>query len=499
MTQTPLERYVGAMAEGDTLARARFEAMTEDDHAAALDRAVKVINRKHARTPQTADGLHIFPAVMSTDALDSHFSRMDEATLKNFASDAGTGVPFMNSHRMGRMGGELPLGHTYEGAYDEGSGTGTGAAARKSARAGIYMLRGLKPNGDASLGTDDMMRSVDGGTVRDGSVGFYGGKSVCDVCGGDIRDYAACPHIPGTSRKTENGKIATYTVRGARLQEFSGVAAGSTPGAMFSRSALDKTERAIVDRLIGAREVGYLEEHYRMALSGDRTFYSLPGKTDESKTDENDTDESKTDENDSARKSEAARRGQGGDDMNAKKLLDAVIVRSGQKLPGDVLKALETARGEMADDSTDVEPVLAGMERSLVIAAGDAELLAQFRAAGVETVEQARALKADGEDGRAYRKDLIKDALAAGVRAQGEHFSKAVYEKILGDPVRSVADIKAMRDDWDGQARQRLSGLDKDGKPLGTGGRQTVPIHGFEGGEGATKKAPPARHFKTGR
>lgn len=185
--------------------------------------------------------------------------------------------------------------------------------------------------------------------------------------------------------------------------------------------------------------------------------------------------------------------------MNAKKIVDALIVRCGPELPGDVRKTLETARGEMADDSTDVEPVLAAVERSLVIASENTELLAQFRAAGVETVEAARKMKADGEDGRAYRADLIKDALDAGVRAQGEHFSKLVYEKILSDPARSLADIKAMRDDWDKQARQRLSGLDKDGKPLGTGGRQTVPIHGFEGGEGTGKKTPPARHFKTGR
>jgi len=455
MTTPTLERFADAMAADDVLAGARFEAMSAEDHAAALERAVKTINRKHARIQQAADNLHIFPAVMSNDSLDSHFSRMDEASLKNFAADAGAGVPFMNSHRMGRYGGELPLGHTYEGVFD-------GEGARKQARAGIYMLRGLRPNGDAGIATDDMMRAVDSGTVRDGSVGFFGGKSVCDICGNDVRDYQNCPHIPGTSRKTENNKIATYTVKGARLQEFSGVAAGSTPGAMFSRSALDKTERAIVDKLIGTGEVSYLEEHYRLALAPGRTFYSLHPMTDQASTNQ-ETGERKE-----------------GTDMSAKKLLDAVIVRCGQKLPDDLRKGLETARGTLADDSTDLEPVLLVLDRTLTLAAESAEMLAQFRAAGVATVEEARALKADGEDGRTYRKDLIDDAMKAGVRAQGEHFSKDVYAKILGDPTRSVADIKAMRDDWNKTAEKRLAGVDAEGKPSETGGRQTTPLHGFE-------------------
>ncbi len=474
MTNLTLETLAERMSPDDVLVGARFEALSADDHAAALDRAVKSINRKHARVPQTADTLHIFPAVMSNDALDSHFSRMDETSLKNYAQDAGAGVPFMNSHRMGRFGGELPLGHTYEGTYD-------GEGSRKQARAGIYMMRGLKPNGDAGVATDDMMRAIDSGTVRDGSVGFYGGKSLCDICGNDVRDYNACPHIPGTSRKTENGKIATYTVKGARLQEFSGVSAGSTPGAMFSRAVLDRTERAIVDKLIGASEVSYLEEHYRLALSSSRTHYSLPGKTDEKLTEAKLTDE---------------KRG-GESNMNTKQLLDTVIIRAAGRLPEDVRKGLETARGEMADDSTDPEPVLVALERTLAASAEHSDLLAQFRAAGVATVDEARALKSAGDDGRSYRKDLIDETLRLGVSAQGDGFAKDVYTGILSEPNRSIAEIKAMRDSFQKQAQARLSGRSADGSATGEGGRQTQPLHGFEDkAPSAGKTVPDARHFR---
>ena len=58
--------------------------------------------------------------------------------------------------------------------------------------------------------------------------------------------------------------------------EFSAVYAGSTPGAMFSRAALDKTERAVAEHIIGADQVTYLEEHYRFFLTPERRHISLP-------------------------------------------------------------------------------------------------------------------------------------------------------------------------------------------------------------------------------
>lgn len=476
MSET-LDHYAHGMAADDVLATARFEPLSADDEAVALDRAVKIINRKHARRPQRAEDLHIVPAVMSTDALDRHFSRMDASTLKNYARDASAGVPFMVNHRTNGSGAELPLGHTYEGVYDE-------SEAGRAARAGIYMVRNLKPNGEASLGTDDMMRAIDAGTTRDGSVSFFGGKSICDVCGKDVRDYE-CPHVPGTTRKTENNKIATYSVQGAHLGEFSGVFSGSNPGAMFSRASLDKTERAIVDKLIGAKEVSYLEDHYRLALSPSRTFFSVPTQILDNKM----ADQA------------GATTTQRTDDMKTKEMLDLVIVRSGAHLPEQVRKDLETTRATLTDDNTDPAPVLAPLERALAIGAGNADLLAQFRAAGVDSLEAARLLKRDGEDGRSYRADLVKEALDAGVAALRNDFPKEMYEKILAEPSRSLAEIKGMRDAWAKMVEKELSTLDAEGNPTGTGGRQTTPLHGFEGAAkpATTRKPGNANNFRTGR
>ncbi len=91
--------------------------------------------------------------------------------------------------------------------------------------------------------------------------------------------------------------------------------------------------------------------------------------------------------------------------------------------------------------------------------------------AGIEAetaVEQAREVVAElsrlrplADQGRQYRADLITEALAEGVRANGEKFPQETYRGILERA--DIDAIKTMRDDWARLASQRFPG-----------GRQTV-------------------------
>lgn len=84
------------------------------------------------------------------------------------------------------------------------------------------------------------------------------------------------------------------------------------------------------------------------------------------------------------------------------------------------------------------------------------------------------ALEVDAQLGLKYKNDLIEDALKAGVRAKGQDFRRASYETILRG--LDVEAIKIMRDDWNAEGDDRLSGGDG-GSP---GGRQSedgkVPV-----------------------
>jgi len=59
-------------------------------------------------------------------------------------------------------------------------------------------------------------------------------------------------------------------------------------------------------------------------------------------------------------------------------------------------------------------------------------------------------------DGRQYRADLVAEALAEGVRAQGKDFDKPTYEGVLTNS--PIAVIKRMRDDWKRAGDERLPG-----------------------------------------
>jgi hypothetical protein len=87
----------------------------------------------------------------------------------------------------------------------------------------------------------------------------------------------------------------------------------------------------------------------------------------------------------------------------------------------------------------------------------------------LRTVEQqlteARAKVAELEpqaaDGRAYRENLINEALAEGVRAYGDKFNRATYEAALKPAALDL--IRQMKTDWATVGDSRFAG-----------GRQTV-------------------------
>jgi hypothetical protein len=198
--------------------------------------------------------------------IEDRYAFLGRDTLRNVARDAATGTAFMNSHRTGGLStdGEFPFGKTFAGQYQEGKDAAGNAVQRSLL--GFYMLRAVKPNGDAGPSTDDLDRNIRGGTLFDVSVGLFGGTSVCDVCDGDVSDYDECPHLPGTTYAMDDAEIesqkgrgvpdgrATYTIKDSRLSEISGVFDGAVRGAGF-RKAVALASKLKGENLKLAREV----------------------------------------------------------------------------------------------------------------------------------------------------------------------------------------------------------------------------------------------------
>lgn len=182
---------------------------------------------------------------------------LGDTTLRNIAADSSTGIAFMNSHRTGGLShpADLPMGKTFAGRYEEYQ-DGTQRAV-----VGIYLIRGVHPNGANGPSTDDLHAAISGGTQADVSVGLGPGEKICDVCGegvnasreeedadGTRRQVPACPHVPGTTRKMTKDQVAaqqargvrtgaaTYTLHHAHCGEISAVYDGAVPGAGFAKA-----------------------------------------------------------------------------------------------------------------------------------------------------------------------------------------------------------------------------------------------------------------------
>lgn len=232
----------------------RFLATSEPDFAAdeiagempdTITGALAAIN---ARLPEGAaslgpDDVYVHFIEAANDSfIGDRYMFLGESTLRNIAVDAAAGFAFMNSHHTGSIStpSELPFGKTFAGQYQ--SGVDADGKRHKRAMVGFYMLRGIRPNGEAGPTTDDLHAMIAGGQVADVSVGLTAGDARCDVCAGDLR-AAGCAHAPGTRRGMTDGEIeaqgargipggrASYTLEDARCGEVSAVFNGAVPGA----------------------------------------------------------------------------------------------------------------------------------------------------------------------------------------------------------------------------------------------------------------------------
>lgn len=328
-----------------------------------------------------------WPAEISSQRFDAYFTRMDAGTtLRNFVDDATAGVAFQNSHRWY----ELPLGQSVEARLEDGEeGQGRRAVAV------FYTVPDLRLN---DVNTSDFIAGVRAGIVRDVSVGFHGGKFVCDICGRDMLTDWKCEHIPGFTYQVGEGDaakapvVATATIVDAHLSEVSAVYDGATPGA-----AILKAQREMDAGRLDARQAGLLEQRYRVRLVQPARTYG--GATLEGQT-------------------------------------DVAPPVSGETPPADTA-------GEV------VEAARAILQR--MGAVGD-NLEAQARWAEAKINE----LRPLADDGRAYRQSLVDEALAEGTRALGAGFDADLYRGVLA--TANLEQVKRMRDDWRGVGDRLFAG-----------------------------------------
>jgi hypothetical protein len=210
-----------------------------------------------------------FPAEITNNRLDAYYTRMARSSLENYAREASDGVSFQDSHNTGALG----MGRTLSGLFRGAQGNGVMRVV-----ADIYCVQNLPD-------TMSFIQKWRTGIARDVSIGFYGGRFICSICGNDMMDWRNCSHWPGReydvetenddSSKTTRKVMATADVEDAHLAEVSSVYKGATPGAVIL-----KAQRAAEAQELPVDVARFLEQRYRHLdlhlLPTRRSFPAIP-------------------------------------------------------------------------------------------------------------------------------------------------------------------------------------------------------------------------------
>jgi len=286
---------------------------------------------------------------------------------------------------------------------------------RKRVISEFFTLPGLNLNG---VSTDDFIAGVRSGIVSDVSVGFHGGDWWCDVCGGNYRSYQDCQHFAGMRVETKDGFVTvTVGVDDARLSEVSAVYDGATPDATIIKA------RAVAEAGdLDPKARHTLEERYRTKFPVVRSFAGVDLHEEEG------------------------------------------TIMDFEQIVTDVRSALAI------DESADVVEVITTLT-------AENQRLTGVEVQWSEMDERVKELAPLAEDGRAYREDLVTQALAEGVRAHGEKFDSETYETMLRSSSLSV--IKRLRDDWQAIGDSRFTGGRKttDENNDAPGGKRKARVH----------------------
>lgn len=317
-------------------------------------------------------------AEISNNRLDSYYTRMAPSSLKNYAADAKAGVAFLYSHDCTEL-----VGRSMDAKFTNSQGNGVAKVS-----ADFFAVPDLQLG---SVSSNQLIRAIDTGVLTDVSVGFYGGRWVCSICGFDIWDWEECGHYPSVSFKVQadgetRDEVCTADVEDAHLAEVSGVYKGSTPGAMIAKANRQAKE-------------GNMSHETRLLLQN-RLRIDLPDKR---------------------------------------------VIVPGLKeseMPENENRQITDETADQASQQAALLTDIRAIAKKAGLADDFGSIVEGYRAAAAE-LERLRPL---ADDGNTYRNDLIEEALAEGVRAHGENFKKEQYEATLRSS--TLETIKLMRDDW---------------------------------------------------
>lgn len=430
---------------------------------------------KLAKRTLSADEVFAFSGKSAGDMLiPNRFTRISKELLQVMADDAKKGVSFMLNHNWSSWGGiqGIPYGKVFDGEIKASTEIDEAVELHLSK----YIVRDDEVTDGISANA--LIKKIETGILSDTSISFSTDTMVCSICG---KNYFSreCSHYRGEKYEMADGttKICTVTAmppsiiipyNNNALYEESIVWDGAYPGAMVSQAK----DGDIIELPTG-----------NFAVLGDKE--ELPDNTAFLNKYHNGNILTMVKKSDHKKVHNL-----GGIDEGRKEGVKKLMNEKLQKMLKDFGMSVEETEKLTVDDASEILNQLAEKWDNTVetIKNSVEPLKPTEEFLSKETVKEklGAELTADNvlnlaKEGQEYRKQLIDDTIAMGVRAMGNEF-KAETWKVTLSTMESSA-IKDIMANFETQAKNNIPN-----------GRHTDP----KAGEGLNKKIPDDA-FKVGK
>lgn len=442
-----LTREVKGLAEYDLEApEMRFPASILKSNRLTDQELFQIVTDKFAREASALNiaDIYFFPAEISNQNLDSYYTKMAESSLRNYSEDSNSGVAFQNSHKSRELG----VGYVIHGEYIEQD---------KRVLADIYTVRGIKLNAD--LDTDNFIKGIEAGLIRDVSIGFKSGpgyKETCNLCGESYWSYD-CRHIAGMmyemaddptadpTNQNTNEQMAFVWIENARLSEVSAVYDGATPDAMILTKAR-REQRA--GRLSGRLQTE-IQKRFHIDLHEPRkTFGGSEQRMDEKENERPILEDSQFEERSETNMTDLEKAQQAQIDAQAKTTLaEGRAVEAESKLTTAETRAT-TAEARVTELEAEIRAGADGIDGLEIAADAKAEDVVRSIRSHVDKIAP-MAKQADG-----FRSSAIDEAVKSGIRLFGDAFDEEKRRATLSK--LELSEIQETAFDWDTRATEKF-------------------------------------------
>lgn len=191
-----------------------------------------------AKRTLSKDEVFAFSTKMVGDALlTERYMKLHKSLLELYKTDAKAGVAFMLDHAWAGIQKALVYGRTFDASIKRSDGTVEGETW--ALHGDTYIVRGKEKDG---ISTDSIIADIEDGTLFDVSIGFGFETATCSVCG---ENYYRCEHWRG--REYEGQLCYIIAKPPGYLMELSGVFDGAYPTAgILSQMSLPEGQSELI-------------------------------------------------------------------------------------------------------------------------------------------------------------------------------------------------------------------------------------------------------------